>query len=143
MISTLLSALVVVIAGLSLFTPYFEKNAVEVRLKRALELRKKDVESSGRKLRDFNDEENVFIKALIEIRGKNEGFTLEQRARGVDDEQTAQTVMDGLRIYYDFLRPHMALDGKTPAQQARISESSTPENWKSLIKKASKSKLVG
>lgn len=77
-ISTLLSALAVMIAGLSLFTPYFEKNAVEVRLKRALELRKKEVESSGRKLRDFNDEESIFVKALIEIRGKNEGFTLEQ-----------------------------------------------------------------
>jgi hypothetical protein len=57
--------------------------------------------------------------------------------RGLDDEQTAQTMMDGLRIYYNFMRPHMALDGKTPAQKARIADSSTPENWLSLIKKAS------
>jgi hypothetical protein len=46
-------------------------------------------------------------------------------------------MIDGLRIYYNFMRPHMALDGKTPAQQARIANNSTPENWLSLIKKAS------
>jgi hypothetical protein len=49
-------------------------------------------------------------------------------------------MMDGLRIYYNFLRPHMALDGKTPAQKAKITDSSTPENWLSLIKKASQHK---
>jgi transposase-like protein len=65
--------------------------------------------------------------------------TIRQRnkvMRGLDDEQTAQTMMDGLRIYYNFMRPHMALDGKTPAQEARIADSSTSENWLSLIKKA-------
>jgi hypothetical protein len=60
---------------------------------------------------------------------------------GLDDETTVQTMMDGLQVYYNFLRPHMALDGKTPAQQAKISDGSTPENWKSLIKKASKTKI--
>jgi transposase-like protein len=57
--------------------------------------------------------------------------------RGLDDEETAQTMMDGLRVYYNFMRPHMALDGKTPAQKAQIADMSTPENWLSLIKKAS------
>ena len=33
---------------------------------------------------------------------------------------TAQTMADELRIYYNFLRPHTALDGKTPAQKANI-----------------------
>jgi putative transposase len=60
--------------------------------------------------------------------------------RGLDDEATAQTMMDGLQVYYNFLRPHMALDGKTPAQQAKIANNSTPENWKSLIKKAAKAR---
>jgi len=70
--------------------------------------------------------------------------TIRQRnkvMRGLDDEQTAQTMMDGLRIYYNFMRPHMALDGKTPAQKARIADSSTPENWLSLIKKASQHQI--
>jgi transposase InsO family protein len=58
--------------------------------------------------------------------------------RGLDDEPTAQTMMEGLQIYYNFIRPHMALNGKTPAQQAKIADSLTPENWLSLIRKARK-----
>jgi transposase-like protein len=66
--------------------------------------------------------------------------TIRQRnkvMRGLDDMETAQTMMDELRIYYNFMRPHMALDGKTPAQKAKIADNLTPENWLSLIKKAS------
>jgi hypothetical protein len=48
---------------------------------------------------------------------------------------TAQTMMDGMRIYYNFIRPHTALDGKTPAQEANI-ETDKAE-WMSLIKRAS------
>jgi transposase InsO family protein len=55
--------------------------------------------------------------------------------RGLDDEETAQTMMDGLRVYYNFLRPHTALKGRTPAQKANI-ETHKAE-WMSLIKKAS------
>jgi hypothetical protein len=32
---------------------------------------------------------------------------------------TAQTMMDGMRIYYNFIRPHMALNGKTPAEKSK------------------------
>jgi transposase-like protein len=56
--------------------------------------------------------------------------------RGLDDVETAQTMMDGLRIYYNFIRPHSALDGKTPAQQAKV-ESDKAE-WMSLIRKANR-----
>jgi transposase-like protein len=66
--------------------------------------------------------------------------TIRQRnkiMRGLDDEVTAQTMMDGLRIYYNFIRPHMALNGQTPAQKAKIGNDSR-QNWLSLIKKASK-----
>jgi len=69
--------------------------------------------------------------------------TIRQRnkvMRGLDDVATAQTMMDGLRIYYNFMRPHMALNGKTPAQQAKITDNITPENWLSLIKRASQHK---
>jgi putative transposase len=67
--------------------------------------------------------------------------TIRQRnkvMRGLDEDSTAQTMMDGMRIYYNFIRPHMALNGRTPAQKARIADGSTPENWLSLIKKATK-----
>jgi len=56
--------------------------------------------------------------------------------RGLDDEPTAQTVIDGFRIYYNFIRPHMSLNGKTPAEQAKVSPKLERNKWKSLIEKA-------
>jgi len=47
--------------------------------------------------------------------------------RGIDNEQTAQTVMDASRIYYNFLRPHIALRGKTLRTKAKIVDSTTTE----------------
>jgi hypothetical protein len=35
-----------------------------------------------------------------------------------------------------FLRPHMALDGKTPAQEAKLVSQTEKLDWASLIKKA-------
>jgi hypothetical protein len=43
--------------------------------------------------------------------------------------------MDGLRIYYNFMRPHTALNGRTPAQKAKVTTDKA--EWMSLIKKAS------
>jgi putative transposase len=63
--------------------------------------------------------------------------TIRQRnkvMRGLDDEETAQTMIDGLRIYYNFLRPHKALGGKTPAEKANLVSYKEEVNWKSLIK---------
>jgi transposase-like protein len=67
--------------------------------------------------------------------------TIRQRnkvMRGLDGEPTAQTMMDGVRIYYNFIRPHMALDGKTPAEKARIFERKQ-NAWLELIHKAGRS----
>jgi len=70
--------------------------------------------------------------------------TIRQRnkvMRGLDEESTAQTIMDGMRVYYNFIRPHTALNGGTPAEKAKIDTKSS-QKWLSLIKKASKAKLV-
>jgi transposase InsO family protein len=64
--------------------------------------------------------------------------TIRQRnkvMRRLDDMITAQTMMDGLRIYYNFIRPHTALNGRTPAQKANVESDET--KWMVLIKKAS------
>lgn len=56
--------------------------------------------------------------------------------RGLDEEKTAQTIIDGFRIYYNFIRPHMALNGKTPAEIADLNLELGKNKWKSLIRKA-------
>jgi transposase-like protein len=51
--------------------------------------------------------------------------TIRQRSkvmRGLDDVETAQAMMAGLRIYYNFMRPQTALNGKTPSEVSRIAE---------------------
>jgi hypothetical protein len=55
-------------------------------------------------------------------------------------EATAQTMMDGLQVYCNFLRPHTALDGKTSAQKAKLVSDDEKTNWASLIKKSVKNK---
>ena len=56
--------------------------------------------------------------------------------RGLKDKETASTIMDGQRIYYNFIEPHMALSGKTPAETAKASPKLQGNKWKNLIKKA-------
>ncbi len=41
---------------------------------------------------------------------------------------------EGNRIQYNFVKPHMALEGKTPAQQAGLQ----PKGWNELLKLAVK-----
>ena len=55
--------------------------------------------------------------------------------RGLEGEQTAQTIIDGFRIYYNFIRPHMTLKGKTPAEEANIKLELGRNKWLSLIRK--------
>lgn len=48
---------------------------------------------------------------------------------------SAQILLDGFRIYYNFIRSNMALSGLTPAQVAGLN---VGNNWMTLIQKASK-----
>jgi len=66
--------------------------------------------------------------------------TIRQRnkvMRGLDDMKTAQTMMDGMRLYYNFLRPHIALNRKTPSEVSKIADPNE-RTWKSLIQKSAK-----
>lgn len=58
--------------------------------------------------------------------------------RGLDHEESAQAMLDGMRIYYNFIRPHMALNGKTPAEKANLSVNISQNRWLSLVKEATK-----
>jgi putative transposase len=40
--------------------------------------------------------------------------------RGMDHKESAQTLMEALRIYHNYIRTHQGLDGKTPAEASGI-----------------------
>lgn len=56
--------------------------------------------------------------------------------RGLDNDETARTFVEGFRIYYNFIRPHMALNGLTPAEKAGINLQLGQNKWLSLIKQS-------
>jgi putative transposase len=53
--------------------------------------------------------------------------------RGLRDIKTARLITDGWLLYYNYLRPHEALDGKTPAQVAGVKF--PYRNWQDIVAK--------
>ena len=51
-------------------------------------------------------------------------------------------VVEGYRIYYNFIRPHMSLDGKTPAEVAGLDLGLEGDRWLSLIKQSAEDKEI-
>ena len=63
--------------------------------------------------------------------------TLRERVKVQRGWKTAKTVLaEGNKIQYNFVKPHMALDGKTPASAAGLGV----EGWKALLKQAVKAR---
>jgi len=44
----------------------------------------------------------------------------EKVMRGMKNDDTAEELMNGFRAYYNFIRPHMGLNGKTPAEESGL-----------------------
>jgi hypothetical protein len=53
--------------------------------------------------------------------------------RGVKKEDSP--IFDGCQIYHNYVRPHMALDNKTPAEACGIKVKGN-DKWKTLIQNA-------
>lgn len=53
--------------------------------------------------------------------------------RGLDHKKSAQEMADGIRLAYNFTRPHMALKGRTPAEAAGLDLRLGQNRWKALI----------
>ena len=62
--------------------------------------------------------------------------------RGLPDSSNAQSFMDGLRVYYNYIRPHQGLDGMTPAQMAGSQIVLTGNRWAKMIELARSSALA-
>ena len=58
--------------------------------------------------------------------------------RALDKIDTAKEMMEYWRIYYNYIRPHMALNGFTPAQMARIGIAYDRNKWMELLRKSMK-----
>jgi len=52
--------------------------------------------------------------------------------RGFKKEQSCEAILNGWRIYYNLLKPHISLNGKTPAQASEI-ELPIENGWGDLI----------
>jgi transposase-like protein len=57
--------------------------------------------------------------------------------RGIDHRESAQTLMEALRIYHNYINPHQGLDGKTPAEGSGI-KTKGKNKWMELIQNAGK-----
>lgn len=55
--------------------------------------------------------------------------------RGMDHKETAQELLEAMRIYHNYIRKHQGLDGKTPAEASGI-KIEGQNKWMSLIKAA-------
>jgi len=56
--------------------------------------------------------------------------------RGLQNNETAEQMLENYRTYYTFVRKHTTLDGKTPAEQANIDLELGKNKWVGLIKQA-------
>lgn len=57
--------------------------------------------------------------------------------RGMDHKESAQELIEAMRIYHNYIKLHQALKGKTPAEISGINLDRT-NKWLALMKRAGK-----
>jgi transposase-like protein len=78
----------------------------------------------------FGEEDNTEIIERWHSTLKERTKTL----RGLKSVETANKFLDGFLIFYNYLRPHETLSGKTPAEQARVDYKT--KSWVDIIRYA-------
>ncbi|KYC50041.1 MAG: hypothetical protein AMQ74_01327 [Candidatus Methanofastidiosum methylothiophilum] len=58
--------------------------------------------------------------------------------RGLKHVEPSKVFVDGFKTYYNFIRPHMSLNGKTPAEMAGIDLELDGNKWAEIIKLSAK-----
>ena len=87
--------------------------------------------NSRRTVGKFHPTNNKMERLNGEIRDREKVF------RGLKKMDTS--ILDGMRVYYNFTKKHGALKGQTPAQASMI-EVDGKDKWKTIIQNASLSK---
>lgn len=54
--------------------------------------------------------------------------------RGLGNNGSAPEILEGYKIYYNFIRPHMGLNGRTPAEAANLPLQFGDNKWLDLIR---------
>jgi hypothetical protein len=91
----------------------------------------------------MNKKVSMLTTGAFHERIMNHGFTkvinkLKRYVRPINELWEMRKPRVRVRIYYNFIRPHMALNGITPSQKAKMDAESNEKKWLSLIKKAAK-----
>jgi len=66
----------------------------------------------------------------------NEFREFDKVRRGFKSDETAQQWSDAFRLYHNFIKKHMALNGATPSQVAEIDIDLGRNRWLSLLKQS-------
>ena len=66
----------------------------------------------------------------------NEFREFDKVRRGFKSDETAQQWNDAFRLYHNFIKKHMALNGATPSQVAEIDIDLGRNRWLSLLKQS-------
>lgn len=61
--------------------------------------------------------------------------------RGMDHKESAQELLEAMRIYHNYIKPHQGLGGKTPAEATGIKIGGS-NKWTTLIKNATNKKVI-
>lgn len=61
--------------------------------------------------------------------------------RGMDHKESAQTLMEAMRIYHNYVRTNQGLDGRTPAEASGIKLDHNTNRWLSLWRDAKANSL--
>lgn len=56
--------------------------------------------------------------------------------RGFQNDNTAEIMTSAFRNYYNFIKPHNSLNGRTPAQVCGIGVETSQNKWSELLKRS-------